>query len=131
MMTDPIADMFIRIKNAANAKHKQTIVPYSRVKENIANIISQEGFIGDVQVAGEKQKKSLIIGIKYRPNNKPVFSEIARVSKPSRRVYVKGEAIEQVRYGRGVAIISTSHGIMKDDDARSKNLGGEVMASIW
>ncbi|MFH1874997.1 MAG: 30S ribosomal protein S8 [Pseudomonadota bacterium] len=131
MMTDPIANMFIRIKNAANAKHGQVVVPYSRVKENIANIFAQEGFIGDVQVAGEKQKKSLIIGIKYRTNNKPIFSEITRISKPSRRVYIKSSAIEPVRCGRGVAIISTSKGIMKDDDARAKKLGGEIIASIW
>lgn len=131
MMTDSIADLLTRIRNASHAKHDQVVVPYSKLREKVASILKEEGFLGDVAAMGEKNKKSLIIKLKYTANNKPTFSEIAKASKSSRRIYLKKDDIKSVRYGRGVAIISTSKGVMKDADAKKKGVGGELLCTIW
>jgi len=131
MMTDPIADMFTRIRNGANAKLDSVSVPHSRIKEQIAKLFLEEGFINGSEVAGKGSKKVLVITIKHDEKRKPVFSEIKRISKLGRRVYISKDEIEPVRYGRGIAIISTSKGIMKDTDARKKGIGGELIANIW
>ena len=131
MMTDPIADMLTRIRNASNAGHDKVVVPFSKTKEKIALIIKEEGYINEVETMGEKTKKSLVITLKYVAPNKPAFSELSRGSKLSRRVYLTKDEIKPVRYGRGVAIISTSKGIMKDEEAKKKGVGGEVMCIIW
>lgn len=130
-MTDQIADMFTRIRNAAKAKYEQVVVPYSRTKESVAKILRDEGFLVDVVSMGSKTKKSLVITIKYLPNKKPVFSELKKVSTIGRRVYLGKDEVKPVRYGRGLAIISTSKGMLKDEDARKKGIGGELICTIW
>ncbi len=131
MMTDLLSDMLTRIRNAAHAGHEETIVSFSAVNEKVAAILKQEGFIDGVETVGEKGKKQIIIKLKYNVNRKPVFSEIVRCSKLGRRVYVKKDKVKSVRGGRGIAVLSTSKGIMKDSDARKKGLGGELMFTIW
>jgi small subunit ribosomal protein S8 len=131
MMTDSIADLLTRIRNASHAKHDQVVVPYSKLREKVATILKEEGFLNGVAAMGEKNKKSLVIKLKYAANNKPAFSELAKASKSSRRIYLKKDEIKSVRYGRGVAIISTSKGVMKDADAKKKGVGGELLCTVW
>lgn len=131
MMTDPIADLLTRIRNATHARHEQVVVPYSKLKEKVATIFKEEGFLNDVETIGEESKKNLVIALKYTANNKPVFCELARASRLSRRVYLTKDDIKPVRYGRGMAIISTSKGIMKASEAKKKGLGGELLCTIW
>jgi small subunit ribosomal protein S8 len=131
MMTDLLSDMLTRIKNAGNAKHEQTAVPFSKINEKVAAILMQEGFLGGVETVGEKAKKQIIIKLKYNVNKKPVFSELVRCSRRGKRVYLKKSEIRSVRSGRGIAILSTSKGVMKDDDARKKGLGGELILTVW
>ena len=130
-VNDPIADMLVRIRNGANAGFEHVSVPHSRMKESLAKIIFSEGFINGVEVAGEGVRKSIIIKLKYRPNGKPVFSNLARTSKLGRRFYLGAGDIKPNRQGMGVAILTTSKGIMKDLDAKRQGVGGEVLCTIW
>lgn len=128
---DSIADMLTRIRNAANAKHDQVSIPYSRLKEALANIMRNEGFIGDVEVVGQGPKKVIVVGIKYTSAGEPVFNDLRRTSRLGRRVYVTAKEIRPSRQGVGVAILSTSKGVMKDVDAKRQGVGGEVLCTIW
>jgi small subunit ribosomal protein S8 len=130
MMTDPIADMLTRIRNAAQAQHEQTILPSSNLKEQLAGILKQEGFIDDYSVEDGVQK-SLTIVLKYGRDRKSAFVGIRRSSRPGRRFYVGHRDIPRVQNGMGVAILSTSAGIMTDRDAREKRVGGEVLCEVW
>ena len=131
-MTDPIADMLTRIRNGLQAGHETVDVPASKVKVEIARILKQEGFINGYSVAGETAKeKTITIELKYGPDNQKVITGLKRISKPGLRVYAKGDNIPRVLNGLGVAIISTSKGLMSDRDARKANLGGEVVAYVW
>ncbi len=129
-MTDPIADLIIRIKNAQAVEHQTLDVPYSKLKYNFARILAEEGFIGQIERKLSKNKKFLRITLKYK-NKEPVIIEFKRISKPGRRAYAR--AVEVGGFGRGhsTKIISTPKGLMTGREAQKKKLGGEVMAEIW
>lgn len=129
-ITDPIADMLTRIRNAVQARHEVVDIPASRVKVEVAKILKQEGFITDFSVSGD-DKKTLTVTLKYGPNNEKVISGIKRISKPGLRVYAEVDKLPRVLNGLGIAIISTSSGLLTDKDARKKHVGGEVVAYVW
>jgi small subunit ribosomal protein S8 len=131
MMTDPISDMLIRIKNALMARHKTVVVPGSKLKLEIARILKDEGFIEDYRVVEEKPQIKIEIVLKYDEKKRPVIAGIKRVSKPGRRIYRGYKELPRVLDGMGMAIISTSQGIMTDHEARKRRLGGEVICEIW
>ena len=130
-MTDPIADMLTRIRNAIGAKHAKVDVPASNLKTEIARILKDEGYIADYKVSGEGVRKSLRIRLKYGSKGESVISNLSRISKPGRRVYVGREDIRLVLGGLGVSIISTSKGLMSGQQARKQNMGGEHVCNIY
>jgi len=130
-MTDPIADMLTRIRNANTVYHEFVELPASSIKREIAEILKREGFIKDVEYIKENKKGILKISLKYGPNREKVITGLKRISKPGLRVYVKANDIPKVLRGLGIAIISTSKGLMTDKEARSKKLGGEIIAYVW
>ncbi|MBR0137127.1 MAG: 30S ribosomal protein S8 [Erysipelotrichaceae bacterium] len=130
MFTDPIADMLTRIRNAVGARHDSVIVPASKTKIEIAKILKSEGYIDDYTVEGEV-KKNIVVTLKYGKNKEKVINGIKRISKPGLRVYTEADKLPRVLNGLGIAIISTSQGIMTDKDARAKHIGGEVIAYVW
>jgi small subunit ribosomal protein S8 len=131
MMTDPIADMLIRIKNALMARHKKVEVPASKMKLEIARILKEEGYIEDFVFIDEKPQGKIEIILKYDENKRPVIAGVKRVSKPGRRIYKGYRELPKVLDGLGIAIISTSQGIMTDHEARRRKVGGEVLCEIW
>jgi len=131
MMTDPIADMLTRIKNALMARHKTVVVPGSKLKIEIARILKEEGYIEDYRVIEEKPQIKIEIVLKYDEKKRPVIAGIKRVSKPGRRIYRGYRELPKVLNGMGIAIISTSQGIMTDHEARKRRVGGEVICEIW
>ncbi len=131
MMTDPIADMLIRIKNALMARHKTVIIPASKIKLEIARILKEEGYIEDYKFIDEKPQGKIEIVLKYDENKRPVIAGVRRVSKPGRRIYRGYRDLPKVLDGLGIAIISTSQGIMTDHEARRRKVGGEVLCEIW
>ncbi|CAM4162893.1 30S ribosomal protein S8 [Erysipelothrix inopinata] len=130
-VTDPIADFLTRVRNAIQAKHDIVEIPASKEKEEIARILKQEGFIRDYLVSGEGTKKSITVVLKYGPNGERVISGLKRISKPGKRVYAKVDEIPRVLNGLGIAIITTSDGMLTDKQARAKHVGGEVLAYVW
>ncbi|WP_018023311.1 30S ribosomal protein S8 [Corynebacterium ulceribovis] len=130
-MTDPIADMLSRVRNASNAHHDAVEMPSSKLKANIAEILKQEGYIANYSVSDEKVGKTLKIELKYGPTRERSISGIRRISKPGLRVYAKSTDLPQVLGGLGVAIISTSQGLLTDRQATEKGVGGEVLAYVW
>ena len=130
IMTDPIADMLTRIRNAVQARHDVVEVPANKEKIEIAKILKEEGFITDYKVEGEV-KKTITITLKYGPNNEKVINGLRRISNPGLRAYAKVDSIPRVLNGLGIAIISTSHGLMTDKEAKAKHVGGEVIAYVW
>ncbi|WP_457622781.1 30S ribosomal protein S8 [Persephonella sp.] len=136
MITDPIADMLARIKNAQAARKSEVYIPHSKIKEKIAQILKKEGYIEDYTVSEENKKGNqgtLIIKIKYldNRNTKPAISGLRRVSKPGLRKYVGADEIPYVRKGLGIAILSTNKGILTDAEARKEKVGGEVLCYVW
>jgi small subunit ribosomal protein S8 len=131
MVTDPIADMLTRIRNANQMRYKEVEVPASKIKVEIARILKEEGFISDYKVKKSNVQDVLVLNLKYGENKERVITGLKRISKPGLRVYVKAEDVPRVLNGLGIAIISTSKGLMKDKDAREQSLGGEVLAYIW
>ena len=131
VVTDPIADMLTRIRNANAMRYKEVKVPASKVKTEIARILKDEGFIEDYKVRNDKPGKTLILTLKYVNKKERVITGLKRISKPGLRVYTKSNEVPKVLNGFGIAIISTSKGIMTDKEARKESLGGEVMAYIW
>jgi small subunit ribosomal protein S8 len=131
MMTDPISDMLTRIRNAGQARHSRTRCPSSKLKAAVAKVLSQEGFIGDVQVDSSGRHPQLVMGIRYRDDGALMIDGIRRVSKPGRRVYVGASDIPKVRNGLGIAVLSTSKGVMCDREAREQNVGGELLCEVW
>ena len=129
-LTDPIADMLTRIRNAVRSKHTTVDVPYSKVKNEIANILLNEGFIADSEIVENGTHKNIRITLKYK-DSKSVIQGLKRISKPGLRIYAEKEELPRVLNGLGIAIISTSKGIVTDKVARQNNVGGEVMAYIW
>ena len=130
-MTDPIADMLTRIRNAIGAKHAKVDVPASNLKTEIARILKDEGYIADYKVSGEGVRKSLRIRLKYGSKGESVISNLSRISKPGRRVYVGRDDIRLVLGGLGLSIISTSKGLMSGQQARKQNMGGEHVCNIY
>jgi small subunit ribosomal protein S8 len=128
-MTDPIADMLTRIRNAGRALQPTVEIPHSRLKEGIARVLRQEGYIADFTVAGNAVK-TLKLRLKYA-GKKPVIEGVRRMSKPGRRHYVGAREIPRVLGGMGIAVLSTSEGIMTGEQARRKNLGGELLCLVW
>ena len=131
MVTDPIADMLTRIRNANQMRYKEVEVPASKIKLEIARILKEEGFITDYKVKKNNIQDILVIILKYGENKERVITGLKRISKPGLRVYVKAEEMPRVLNGLGIAVVSTSHGVMTDKQARSESLGGEVLAYIW
>ena len=131
VVTDPIADMLTRIHNANALKYKEVAMPVSKTKMEIARILKDEGFIEDYKVRNDKTVKSLVLTLKYTNKKERVITGLKRISKPGLRVYTKSTDVPKVLNGFGIAIISTSKGIMTDKEARKQALGGEVMAYIW
>jgi small subunit ribosomal protein S8 len=132
-VTDPIADMLTRIRNASAARHRELMLPSSRVKREIARILADEGFIESFETRSEAEmvQDQLVLRLKYVEGKTPVVSGLKRISKPGLRVYARKTEIPRVLGGLGVAILSTSHGIMTGSDARKQNLGGEVLCYVW
>ena len=130
MVTDPIADMLTRIRNANVMRYKEVEVPASKIKIEIARILKEEGFISDYKIKKNNIQDILVLNLKYSGKER-VITGLKRISKPGLRVYAKAEEIPTVLSGLGIAIISTSKGLMTDKDARKASLGGEVLAYIW
>lgn len=130
-ITDPIADMLTRIRNANSARHLTVDVPASKIKKSIADILVQEGYLASVEEIKDNKQGVLRITLKYDNHGKRVIAGLKRISKPGLRIYVPCEDLPQVLNGLGIALISTSKGIMTDKDARKQGLGGEVIAYIW
>ncbi len=131
VMTDPIADMLTRIRNASSAQHASVDVPASNIKKAIAQILLDEGYIRNYQVLDDNHQGVIRIALKYGPNRSQVFHGIRRISKPGLRVYAKKNEVPKVLNGLGIALISTSQGLMTDRQARENKLGGEVICYIW
>ena len=130
-ITDPIADMLTRIRNANSSKHESVNVPASKIKIEIAKILDQEGYINGYEVIEDNIQGMIKINLKYGPGKQKVITGLKRVSKPGLRVYASNENLPKVLKGLGIAIISTSKGIMTDKEARKQNVGGEVLAFVW
>ncbi|GAA4961309.1 30S ribosomal protein S8 [Kineococcus glutinatus] len=130
-MTDPIADMLTRLRNANSAYHDSVTMPYSKLKSHIAEILQQEGYIDAWKVEDAEVGKKLIISLKFGPNRERSIAGVRRVSKPGLRVYAKSTNLPRVLGGLGVAILSTSSGLLTDKQAAKKGVGGEVLAYVW
>ena len=130
-MTDPIADMLTRMRNAVTARHPKVRVPHSGVKECIAELLRDEGFITSFTVVEGSPRDSIEIGLRYDANDEPVLRGSKRVSRPGLRVYTRAREIPRVMGGIGVALVSTSSGLMTGSEARRRRLGGEVLAFVW
>ena len=131
MMTDPIADMLTRIRNGGKARHSAVSCPSSKVKLAVARVLSEEGFVGEVGVEAQDGRAVLRIGIRYDQSGSNLIDGIRRVSRPGRRVYVGAGEIPKVRNGLGVAVLSTSKGILSDRAAREASVGGELVCEVW
>ncbi len=131
MMTDPIADMLTRIRNAALARHERAEMPHSNLKEHVATVLKGEGFIDDVRVSEGEGPKLLTLVLRYGRDRESAIDGVRRVSAPGRRVYVRHDRIPRVRSGMGVSILSTSRGVMTDKEARRQRVGGELLCEIW
>ena len=133
VMTDPVADFLTRIRNANSAYHDEVVMPFSKLKGNIADILVKEGYIGGFQVSDTPGKpgRTLQITMKYAPDRARTISGIKRVSKPGLRIYARADKIPRVLGGLGVAVVSTSKGLMTDREARKKRMGGEVLCYVW
>ena len=130
-MTDPIADMLTRIRNANSAGHKTVEVPASKIKKSIAEILMEEGYIKNFEVKEDGKQGVINIEMKYGPENEKVITGIKKISKPGLKVYAKANDVPRVLGGLGIAIISTNKGVMTDKEARKQKIGGEVIAYVW
>ncbi len=130
-MTDPIADFLTRIRNALMAKHETTDIPASKLKWRLAEILKEEGYIADAQWVGDPPKQMIRITLKYDPGESSVIQTLQRISRPGRRIYVTADQLPKVLNGLGVAIISTSRGVMTDRECRQQHIGGELLCQVW
>jgi small subunit ribosomal protein S8 len=130
-LTDPIADMLTRIRNASSARHEKVVVPRSRLKVRIAEVLKAEGYIKDFVIHEDDKQGAITVMLKYGPDREPAISDIKRVSKPGLRRYVPTTEIPRVLNGLGIAILSTSHGVMVDREARKQKVGGELICTVW
>jgi len=131
MMTDPIGDFLTRIRNAHQSRHKTVVCPSSKQKVRIAELLKNEGYIADFSVESADGRGTLTVALKYDAERRPVIEGIRRVSKPGLRVYKDARSLPQVRGGLGMAVVSTSKGLLTDVDARRENVGGEVVCYVW
>ncbi len=131
VMTDPIADLLTRIRNALRAGHEKADVPYSRLKEGVVKILHAEGFLSNYRVIEEKPVSTLRVYLRYTPERAAVVRQLRRVSTPGRRVYVDRDHVPRVVGGMGVAVISTSQGLLTDRECRRRGIGGEVLLKAW
>lgn len=131
MLSDPIADMLTRIRNAGRAKFNSVDIPGSNLKVELAKVLKDEGYVRNYKFVKDNKQGVLRVYLKFGPENQHVIYELERVSKPSRRVYVKSTELKPVLNGTGIAILSTSKGIMTDKEARTQNVGGEVLCRVW
>jgi small subunit ribosomal protein S8 len=131
MLTDPISDLLTRIRNASRAHKERVDVPWSKIKERITAVLVEEGFLKDYTVVGEGPRTEIRIGLRYDDQRRPIITGLQRVSRPSLRAYVGAKSAPRVRRGLGMSILSTPQGILPDHVAREKNVGGEVLCSIW
>lgn len=131
MITDPIADMLTRIRNGLVAKHESVDIPFSKMKKAIADILVEEGFVNGIEVSEGGVQGVMKVNLKYGPNNEKVLTGLKRISKPGLRVYASADNLPKVLGGLGIAIISTSKGVMTDKAARNAHIGGEVLAYVW
>ena len=131
MLTDPIADMLTRIRNAVAVERPHVEMPLSNLKKGLADVLKREGYIWDWQEVAGEPAAHLRIDLKYGPNGEQVIQNIRRISKPGRRVYSQARQLKPVLHGMGIRILSTSRGIVSDREARQKNLGGEVLCEVW
>ncbi|MBO1515346.1 30S ribosomal protein S8 [Metabacillus bambusae] len=131
VMTDPIADMLTRIRNANMVRHEKLEFPASKIKKEIAEILKREGFVRDVEYVEDNKQGIIRIFLKYGSNNERVITGLKRISKPGLRVYAKADEVPRVLNGLGIAIVSTSQGVLSDKEARAKQTGGEVLAYVW
>jgi small subunit ribosomal protein S8 len=130
-LIDPLADMLTRIRNAGGARFDKVDIPASQMKISLARILKEEGYIKNFKIIKDKKQGVLRVYLKYDEVNKPLINGLKRVSKPSRRVYASKDEIPQVLGGLGIAVVSTSKGILTDRDARRNGIGGEVLCTIW
>jgi small subunit ribosomal protein S8 len=130
-MTDPIADMLTRIRNGQLVKHESVLIPLSQIKKSIADILLEEGYINGVEIVGEGVRSFIKVTLKYGVKNRPAITGIKRISKPGLRIYSGYEKLPKVLNGMGIAIISSSKGVITDRQARADKLGGEVLAFVW
>jgi small subunit ribosomal protein S8 len=131
VMTDPIADMLTRIRNANMVRHEKLEIPASKLKRDVAEILKSEGFVRDVEYIEDNKQGIIRIFLKYGANNERVITGLKRISKPGLRVYAKANEVPRVLNGLGIAIVSTSSGVVTDKDARAKQVGGEILAYVW
>jgi len=131
MVTDPIADMLTRIRNANQMRYTEVEVPASKIKEDIAKILKEEGYIVDYKIVDGTVQNTIVLNLKYGDKKERVITGLKRISKPGLRVYAKADEVPQVLNGLGIAIVSTSKGVMTGKEAKSQGLGGEVLAYIW
>ncbi len=130
-LTDPIADMLTRIRNASTAHHEFVDIPASKLKHNLAQILKQEGFIKDFETLRDSRYPTLRVHLRYTGNREPVITGLRRVSKPGQRIYARASAMPRVLGGLGIAIVSTPRGLMTERQARRSNVGGEVLCYVW
>jgi small subunit ribosomal protein S8 len=131
VMTDPIADMLTRIRNAGMASKEKVVIPASSLKERVAEILAREGYVGAFAVEGDGKDRTITIDLKYGPNRERTISGIERISRPGRRVYAGRDELPRVLGGLGIAILSTSRGLLTDRQAKKLGVGGEVLAYVW
>lgn len=131
VMTDPIADFLTRVRNASSARHESLELPASKVKKDIANILKREGFVKNVEFVEDDKQGVIRVFLKYGQDNERVITGLKRISKPGLRVYAKAGDVPKVLNGLGIAIVSTSEGVVTDKEARAKNIGGEILAYVW
>lgn len=131
MMTDPIADMLTRIRNASMARHDRAEMPHSKLKEHVASVLKAEGYIDDVRTSEGEGPKTLTLVLRYGRDRQSAIDGVRRVSTPGRRVYVRHDRITKVCSGMGISILSTSRGVMTDREARRQRVGGELLCEIW
>jgi small subunit ribosomal protein S8 len=130
-MTDPIADMLTRIRNANMVRHEKLEVPASKIKKEIAEILKSEGFVRDFELIEDNKQGIIRIFLKYGASNERVITGLKRISKPGLRVYAKSTEVPRVLNGLGIALVSTSQGVITDKEARAKQIGGEILAYVW
>ena len=131
MLTDPLADLLTRIRNANLMRHEQVTIPYSKLKEAVVKILVQEAFVRSYEVVGEKTKKSLAVSLKYSASGEPTITMLRKMSRPGRRLFSGCEEMKPYRDGMGLKIISTSKGVLSDNEARKLKVGGEILVEVW